>query len=63
MDDDLTLSTIVGYLLSPLAGARKNRVDAEFKIGEILFTFKAYLLQSKERGNPVDMIRIDVKGE
>ena len=63
MGDEFTLESLIGYLLSPLAGARKHRLDGAFDIGKREFTFKAYLMNSKEKGHPVDMIRIDVKGE
>ena len=57
------LEDILKRLLTPLAGGRAERIDGILELGPKKFSFKAYCLQSRARGNPVDLIRIDLKGE
>lgn len=57
------IEDIVKRLLTPLSDGITTRIDGELDIGPRKYTFKAYCLQSRAKGHPVDLIRIDVKGE
>jgi hypothetical protein len=59
----ISIEDLVKKLLSPVPEGMINRVDGELDLGPRKCTFKAYVLLSRARGNPVDLIRIDIKGE
>ena len=57
------IEDMVKKLLTPMSNGRATRIDGELDIGPRKFTFKAYCLQSRAKGHPSDLIRIDLKGE